>query len=196
MVFIKKILSDTCIHVTYQHTMIILMANKKLIIVSLTVIILLIPSMNAITIKTNKNDYSDILQQNGSTYGCVSYSHRPGYATVPFARVRNGLKIDICYIQGSFNISGLAVDRHYTMYYSAIGFITKSLKVYIDSRYQNKKLLPGFTDDDIIKSKTLKKTECLGYIYCNVEEDRTGYIPHPEIPFAIIDAEIKKVRCN
>ncbi len=152
--------------------------------------------MNAITIKTNKNDNSEILQQNCSTYGCVSYSHRPGYATVPFARVMNGLKIDICYIQGSFNISGLAVDRHYKMYYSVIGFITKSLKVYIDSRYQNKKVWPGFIDDDIIKSKTLKKTECLGYIYCNIEENRTGYIPHPEIPFAIIDAEIKKVRCN
>jgi len=50
-----------------------------------------------------------------------------------------------------------------------------------------------------IKTNNSEKSEVLqqtGSIYGNVEICRTGYIPHPEIPFALVDAEIKKVRCN
>ena len=82
------------------------------------------------------------------------------------------------------------------MYYTAIGFVTKSLEVFVGGIEPHKKVWPCFTEDDIIKSKNTGKTECLGYIYGNVEVCRTGYIPHPEIPFATVDAEIKKVRCN
>lgn len=68
------------------------MSNKKIILVSLIVIIMLIPSINAISIKTNNNKKNEVLQQTGSVYGCVSYSHRPGYTAVPFAIVWIGLK--------------------------------------------------------------------------------------------------------
>jgi hypothetical protein len=177
--------------------MVSLMSNKKLIIVSLTVIILLIPSINATTIKTNNKDKNEILQKTGSVYGTVSYSHRPGYTIVPFALVWIGSKRDICDAQGHFNISGLEVEREYTFKYTAIGFKIKSIEFYLQSKFPHKKLWPGFTEDDlIIKSKNTEKTQRLGYIYGNVEVCRTGYIPHPEIPFALVDAEIKKARCN
>ena len=80
------------------------MANKKLAIVSLTIIILLIPSINATTIKTNNNEKNETLQQTGSVYGTVAYSHQPGYTIVPFARVWIGLKQDICDAKGHFSI--------------------------------------------------------------------------------------------
>ena len=173
------------------------MINKKLIITSLTIIfILLIPSTNAFFIKTSVNEKNEVLQQTGSVYGIVSYSHQPGYTIVPFAKVWIGLKRDICDAQGHFNISGLELEREYTFYYSAIGFKTKSIEFYLQSKFPHKKLWPGFTKDDLIIKEKTEKTEGTGRIYGNVEVCRTGYIPHPEIPFATVDAEIKKVRCN
>jgi len=178
--------------------LVVSMTNKKLTFTCLTlIIILIIPSINAISIKTDNNEKNETLQQTGSVYGIVSYSHRPGYTIVPFARVWIGSKRDICDAQGHFNISGLELEREYTFKYTAIGFKTKSIEFYLQSKFPHKKLWPGFTEDDlIIKSKNTEKTECLGYIYGNVEVCRTGYIPHPEIPFATVDAGIKKVRCN
>ena len=72
----------------------------------------------------------------------------------------------------------------------------KSINFYLGSIVPHKKLWPGFTEDDLVIKEKVGKTECLGYIYGNVEVCRTGYIPHPEIPFATVDAGIKKVRCN
>ena len=43
------------------------------------------------------------------------------------------------------------------------------------------------------KNETLQQTGC---IYGKVGKERSGYIPHPDIPFASVDAGIKKVRCN
>jgi len=173
------------------------MTNKKLTFTCLTlIIILIVPSISAFSIETAIDKKNEVPQQTGSVYGVVAYGHRPGYTIVPFARVRIGTKIDICDAQGHFNISGLPVERQYTMYYKAIGFITKSLEVYIQSKFPHKKVWPCFTEDDIIKSKNTEKTERLGYIYGKVGKERSGYIPHPDIPFASVDAEIKIVRCN
>jgi len=173
------------------------MTNKKLTFTGLTLIIILIaPSINAFSIETSTDKKNEVPQQTGSVYGNVAYGHRPGYSIVPFARVWIGLKRDICDIQGAFIIRGLEIEKEYTFYYTAIGFKTKSIDFYLSSFEPHKKLWPCFTEDDIIKSKNTEKTERLGYIYGNVEEARTGYIPHPEIPFATVDAGIKKVRCN
>jgi len=176
--------------------MVNLMSNKKLILVSLTVIIMIIPSISAFSIKTNNSEKNEALQQTGSVYGIVSYCHRPGYTIVPFASVWIGSKRDICDAQGHFSINGLELEQEYTFYYTAIGFKTKSIDFYLSSLEPHKKLWPGFTEDDIIKSKNTEKTERLGYIYGKVGKERSGYIPHPDIPFASVDAEIKKVRCN
>jgi len=173
------------------------MTNKKLTLTCLTLIIILItPSITAFNIETAIDKKNEIPQQTGSVYGLVSYSHRPGYTIVPFARVWIGLKRDICDAQGHFNINGLELEREYTFSYTAIGFKTKSIDFYLSSFEPHKKLWPGFTEDDIIKSKNTEKTERLGYIYGKVGKERSGYIPHPDIPFASVDAEIKKVRCN
>jgi len=174
------------------------MTNKKLTFTCLTLIIILItPSINAFSIETAIDKKNEVPQQTGSVYGTVSYSHRPGYTIVPFALVWIGSKRDICDAQGHFNISGLEVEREYTFYYTAIGFKIKSIEFYLQSKFPHKKLWPGFTEDDlIIKSKNTEKTECMGYIYGKVGKERSGYIPHPDIPFATVDAEIKKVRCN
>jgi len=174
------------------------MTNKKLTFTCLTLIIILIaPSINAFSIETAIDKKNEVPQQTGSVYGTVSYSHRPGYTIVPFALVWIGSKRDICDAQGHFSINGLELEREYTFYYTAIGFKIKSIEFYLQSKFPHKKLWPGFTEDDlIIKSKNTEKTECMGYIYGKVGKERSGYIPHPDIPFATVDAEIKKVRCN
>jgi hypothetical protein len=136
------------------------MINKKQIFANLiNIIMIVIPSINAFSIKALTNENNEEPQKTGSVYGCVSYSHRSGYTAGPFARVWIGLKWDISDFQGAFNISGLPVERHYTMYYTAIGFVTKSLEFYLSSKFPHKKVWPGFTEDDIIKFRNTEKKQ-------------------------------------
>jgi len=108
--------------------MVILMVNKKLIIVSLTIIILLIQSANAFTIKTNNNEKNETLQQTGCIYGKVG-KERSGYIprpNIPFASVDAGIKKVRCNIKGDYWILELPLDQTYSVTASAYHYFPQT----------------------------------------------------------------------
>ena len=155
------------------------MTNKKLTLICLTMIIILIaPSINAISVNKTTNE-SIKPEDTGTIFGWTGYCHWPGYSTLSFVRVWIGTRFTISDLYGHFSISGLSLDRHYTVYYTRWDYVTKSEEVFLSSSEPEEEVDLMFNINDKRtfnhKSRSPEETTGFGSVYGQVRYSPDGY---------------------
>jgi len=180
-------------YVYMPHTNTILvdnMTNKKLTLICLTMIIILIaPSINAISVNKTTNE-SIKPEDTGTIYGWTGYCHWPGYTPVSFVRVWIGTRFTISDLYGDFSISGLPLDHQYTVYYTRWDYVTKSEEVYLSSSEPNEEVYLMFNVNDKRstndKSRSPEETTGLGSVYGQVRYSPDGYYGDMPAPYTLV----------
>ena len=116
------------------------MIDKKLILVSLSLVIMIIPSISAFSIKTNNNENNEALQKTGSIYGNIEVC-RTGpipHPEIPFALVDVGIKKVRCNIKRDYMIQGLPIDQTYTVTASAYRYFPANKTVTLTEEWPSR----------------------------------------------------------